>query len=61
MSDRPRNQGVDAFPYLKDAKSCIGCGFCALECPVDAIVMQKPEKAKKESAEMKAAGSAASA
>lgn len=44
MSERPRNKGVDAFPYLKNAKACIGCGFCCQECPTDAIIMNKPEK-----------------
>ena len=46
MSDQPRNKGVDAYPYLKDAKACIDCGFCCRECPVNAIVMKKPEKAQ---------------
>jgi len=27
------------YPCLENEKTCIGCGFCALECPVDAIVM----------------------
>ena len=44
MSERPRNKGVDAFPYLKNAKACIGCGFCCQECPTDAIIMNQPEK-----------------
>ncbi len=45
LSERPREKGVDAFPYLKNPKACIGCGFCSLDCPVDCITMQKPEKA----------------
>jgi formate hydrogenlyase subunit 6/NADH:ubiquinone oxidoreductase subunit I len=47
MSERPRNKGVDAYPFLKDAKACIGCGFCFRECPMDAIVMSKPVKTQK--------------
>jgi Na+-translocating ferredoxin:NAD+ oxidoreductase subunit B len=45
MSETPRDKGVDAFPYLKNAKACIGCGFCRRECPADALVMKIPEKA----------------
>ena len=45
MSDKPRDKGVDAYPYLKNAKACIGCGLCCLECPADALVMKMPEKA----------------
>ncbi len=44
MSERPRQKGVDPFPYLKDVKACIGCGFCSGECPVDTITMSKPVK-----------------
>ncbi|PKN53132.1 MAG: hydrogenase [Deltaproteobacteria bacterium HGW-Deltaproteobacteria-13] len=52
MSERPRNKGVDAFPYLKDAKACIGCGFCRADCPMDVIAMLKPVKEKKASSEV---------
>lgn len=36
--------GLDknAKPFIKDEKACIGCGFCAAECPVDIITMVKP-------------------
>lgn len=27
------------YPYLAQQKGCLGCGFCELECPVEAIVM----------------------
>ena len=27
------------YPCLENEKTCISCGFCATECPVDAIVM----------------------
>ena len=47
LSDVPRDKGVDAYPYLKDAKACIGCGFCSQECPADALIMQKPVKKEK--------------
>ncbi len=47
LSELPRKKGVDAFPYLKDAKVCIGCGFCSRECPVEAVVMQIPVKIEK--------------
>lgn len=47
LSELPRKKGVDAFPYLKDAKACIGCGFCSRECPVEAVVMQIPVKIEK--------------
>ncbi|MFH1081331.1 MAG: 4Fe-4S binding protein [Pseudomonadota bacterium] len=35
---------LHARPFLKNAKACIGCGFCALECPVNAIAMSVPAK-----------------
>ena len=47
LSELPRKKGMDAFPYLKDAKACIGCGFCSRECPVEAVVMQIPVKIEK--------------
>ena len=52
----PRNNGADAYPYLKDAKACIGCGFCSRECPVEAIIMQKPVKPQKAATETSVAG-----
>jgi len=42
-SKRDRN----CYPYLKNGKACIGCGFCADDCPVDAIVMVVPSQAAK--------------
>jgi formate hydrogenlyase subunit 6/NADH:ubiquinone oxidoreductase subunit I len=57
MSEQPRNKGVDAYPYLKDARACIGCGFCSQECPLDVTVMQKPVKERKAVAESSATSS----
>jgi len=44
MSDLPREKGVDAWPYLKYPKACIGCGLCSRACPLDIIVMKSPPK-----------------
>jgi len=55
MSELPRKKGVDAYPYLKDAKACIGCGFCSRECPADALLMIKPAKTPKPAATGEAA------
>lgn len=39
----PRDSGdPHGYPYLKDAGACIGCGFCAQECPVSAVTMVSP-------------------
>lgn len=27
------------YPYLESTRTCIACGFCAVECPVDAVEM----------------------
>lgn len=27
------------FPFLENEAGCIACGFCALDCPVDAVAM----------------------
>jgi len=48
------SQNPHSYPCLKDAGACIGCGFCAIDCPVDAISMtvpnpNKPEKLEAES------------
>jgi electron transport complex protein RnfB len=32
------------YPYMKNERACIGCGFCALECPLEAITMHVPEE-----------------
>ena len=55
LSELPRKKGMDAFPYLKDAKACIGCGFCSRECPVEAVVMQIPIKIEKVTASSESA------
>ena len=31
------------YPHLENEKTCIGCGFCAVECPVEAITMFQPQ------------------
>jgi len=31
---------VRAVAWLKDAPNCIGCSFCEIACPVEAIAMQ---------------------
>jgi ferredoxin len=60
MSELPRSGGFDAYPWLREPKACIGCGFCSLECPSDALVMKKPEKTiKKETAAVRVASEAA--
>ncbi|MDT8274084.1 MAG: 4Fe-4S binding protein, partial [Desulfomonilia bacterium] len=40
MSDARDAKNTHGYAYLARAKECIGCGFCALECPVEAIVME---------------------
>jgi ferredoxin len=30
------------YPYLHKDKGCLGCGFCEIDCPVDAIRMVSP-------------------
>ncbi len=37
----PTKKDPHAYPRIADEKACIGCGFCAHECPVDAIAMEK--------------------
>jgi len=36
---------VHQVAYLRDPKHCIGCVFCEMQCPTDAIRMVTPEKA----------------
>jgi len=37
-----KKRDSNSYPHIAQEKACIGCGFCALECPVDAIVMTAP-------------------
>lgn len=36
----PRN--LHGYPWLKDERACIGCGFCEVECPVGAVTLVIP-------------------
>lgn len=40
----PVESGGHVYPCLKDSRACIGCGFCSIECPSDALVMKRPVK-----------------
>ena len=31
-----------SYPYLQMPAACIACRLCALECPVDAVIMKSP-------------------
>jgi Na+-translocating ferredoxin:NAD+ oxidoreductase subunit B len=42
LSEASNTKNLHGHPYLKDEKACIGCGFCSLECPVEAISMVSP-------------------
>jgi ferredoxin len=39
LSDASTDGDPHARPYIAHEKACIGCGFCARECPVEAITM----------------------
>jgi len=36
------DQQVRAIAHLRDPGHCIGCSFCEIACPVEAIVMKAP-------------------
>lgn len=40
VTHTPDTKDRKAYPYLVDHMACIACRFCALECPVDAVVMK---------------------
>jgi len=39
LSDPVKGKDLHGYPFLQAEKACIGCGFCAAECPVDAVTM----------------------
>jgi len=39
LSDPPGPHDPHGYPFMEREKACIGCGFCARECPVEAVVM----------------------
>lgn len=39
MSHVLKPEDPNNYPFIANGKACIGCGFCARECPVEAIVM----------------------
>lgn len=39
LKKRPARNDPHSYPYLENEKSCISCGFCAADCPVDAVTM----------------------
>lgn len=40
----PKFRGdIQVFAYLKEEKSCVGCGLCASYCPLHAITMKAGE------------------
>ncbi|MEN6319806.1 MAG: 4Fe-4S binding protein [Syntrophaceae bacterium] len=39
LSPAPGTKDPNGYPFIAQEKACIGCGFCARECPVEAIVM----------------------
>ncbi len=52
LSEAGKPKDPHGYPWLKDEKACIGCGFCEAECPVGAVTMvvpvpkEEPVKAK---------------
>ncbi len=36
----PKGKDPEPYPELSDPKSCIGCNFCEMECPLEAIGMK---------------------
>ena len=39
-----RNEFEGGYAYVVDAEKCIGCGVCAIACPMDALKLHRTER-----------------